>query len=60
MSRADHAYHTRKADEEQAQADRTDMIEAKAAHRQLRDLYLTRTGVWVGGVDLTEYANEHA
>lgn len=60
MSQTDHAYYTRRAEEEQVQAERAETLEAKVAHRQLRDLYLTRTGVPVGGADLTIYAHEHA
>ena len=44
MSLADHAYYVRRADEEKAHIERAETLEAKAAHRQLRDLYLLRVG----------------
>lgn len=58
MSRADHAYYKRRADEEQAQAEAADTLESRVVHRQLRDLYRIRIGFPVDEADFALYCRE--
>lgn len=51
MSKADHVYYMRRADEEATLAERAETREAKAVHQQLKDLYLVRAGAPRGGSD---------
>ena len=60
MSRADKAYLSRRAEEEQALTNRAGTVEARAAHQQLRDLYLVRLGRLVEGSDMTIFASHDA
>lgn len=39
MSQADRTYYTRRAEQERRQAEHARTLEARAVHRQLRDLY---------------------
>jgi hypothetical protein len=60
MSDADHAYHMRRAEEEQARAERALTPEARTAHEQLRDMYRGRAGHPVDDSSFTPLAGGKA